>query len=295
MKTKAKFLCSSFSLLLIVMMPPTVRAESAVQLYDQGKTLFEQIQDLELLQRNIEECYQVEKRTLVVASRSGQSWRNCPEFEGKLMNRVFGHLAGTPEYQRFIKAYRILFKSPDFRRLHTDDLFARYMRLLESGRTRFLTQLKEWQKNVGERYSAQHPDGLAQPIPVKRFRFGHAKGSLRNESVRVVPAVRLQVQMPLSASTPLTQCWKGVSRIVVHGMDQSSSASTAASTIDITELPISAALERVVPLEKGPRGYHLGLVKEGGGRSGTLKNLQSSGVTDGYGSYPILDLEGENR
>ena len=139
----------------------------------------------------------------MAACWSGQSWRDHAELDGKLMNRVFGHLAGTPEYERFIREYRTLIQRPDYRRLHTDELFAEYMRLLESGRIRFLTQLKEWQESLAEKCSAQAHEGLAQSIPVKTVTFGHAEGSQRTESGRVVPAIRLQVQMPLSGSTPL--------------------------------------------------------------------------------------------
>ena len=82
MKRKAKLFCSSLLLSLMIMLPATVRAESAVPLYDKTKKLFEQIQDLELMQRNVEECYQAEKRTPMVACWSGQSWRDHAELDG---------------------------------------------------------------------------------------------------------------------------------------------------------------------------------------------------------------------
>jgi hypothetical protein len=164
-------------------------------------------------------------------------------------------------------ANRKLVQRPDYRRRYTDELFAQYMSLLESGRTRFLTQLQEWQENVPERYPVQiqSHDGLTQPISVKKFTLGHTKGTKRNERVRVVSAVRL-LQMPLSGSTPLAFCWKGVSRNVVHAIDHSGSAGTAGSAIDSVELTVPVTQERVVPLEEFSLGYHHGLVK--GGRSG---------------------------
>jgi hypothetical protein len=284
MKTKAKLLCSSLLLSLIIMLPAIVRAESAVLLYERANKLFEQIQDLELMQRNIEECYQAEKRTPMVACWSGQSWRDQAELDGRLMNRVFGHLADTPEYERFIMEYRTLIQRPDYRRLHTDELFAEYMRLLESGRIRFLTQLKEWQEGLAEKRSAQAHEALAQSIPVKTVTFGHAEGSQRIESGRVAPAIRLQVQMPLNGSAPLAVDQKGVSRIVVLGMDQSGSASTGAPAIDMVELIILVAQERIVPLEEVSRGYHHALVK--GVRSGTRANLKfSDAVEKGVGAW----------
>ena len=202
MKTKVKLLYSSLLLSLIIMLPATVRAESAVLLYERANQLFEQIQDLELMQRNIEECYQAEKGTLRVASFARQSWGEPAELDGKLINRVFGHLAGAPEYERFVKAHGALIQRPDYKRRHTDELFAEYMRLLESGRIRLLTQLKEWQESLAEKSSAQAHEGLPQSIPMKTVTFGHAEGSQRTESGPVAPAIRLHIQMPLSGSTP---------------------------------------------------------------------------------------------
>jgi hypothetical protein len=282
MKAKAKLLYSSLLLSLIIMLPATVRAESAVLVDDKTKKLFEQIQDLELMQRNIQECYQAEKRTAMVASWSGQSWRDHAELDGTLMNRVFGYLDGTPEYERFIMEYRTLVQRQDYRRLHTDELFAEYKRLLESGRIRFLTQLKEWQESLAEKCSAQAHEGLAQSNPVKTVTFEHAEGPQRTQSGRAAPSKWLRVQMLLSGSTPLAVGQESVSGIV--GMDQSGSASTAAPTIDMMELNIPVARERALPPEKVSMGYHHGLVK--GVRSGTRTNLKfSDAVEKGVGAW----------
>jgi hypothetical protein len=274
MSTKAKLFCSSLLLSLIFMAPAPVRPGSAVPQCDYAKKLFEQIQDLELMQRTIEECYQAEKRTPMGACWSGQSWRDHTESPGKLINRVLRDLAGTPEYERFITEYRTLIQCPDYRRLHTDQLFAEYMRLLESGRTRLMTQLKEWQESSAEQCSAQAHEGLALSIPVNTATFGHAEGSQRAQSVRVVPAIRLQLQMPLGGSAPLAVGEESVSGIV----------SAAAPTIDLVELNTLVAQERVVPLEKVSMGYHHGLVK--GFRSETRTNLTlSDSVKKGVGAW----------
>ncbi len=278
MKTKAKLLCSSLLLSLIIMLPATVRAESAVPLYDKTKKLFEQIQDLELMQRNVEECYQAEKRTPMVACWSGHSWRDHAELDGKLMNRVFGHLAGTPEHEKFITEYLTLIQRPDYRRLHADKLFAEYMRLLESGRTRLMTQWKDLQESLTEDGSVQLHEGLAPSIPVKTVTFGHAEGSPRTESGRVVPAIRLQVQIPPSGSTPLAVGQKGVLWTVFPGMDQSSSPHTVAPTIDMVEPNTLVPRERIVPLEAVSMGDHHVLVK--GVRSGTRTNLKFSDAVE---------------
>jgi hypothetical protein len=92
---------------------------------------------------------------------------------------------------------------PDYRRLHTDELFAEYMRLLESGRIRFLTQLQEWQESLAEECSAEAHEGLAQSISVKAVTFDDEEGSQRTESGPVAPTIRLHIQMPQSGSTPL--------------------------------------------------------------------------------------------
>jgi hypothetical protein len=288
MKRKAKLVCSSLLLSLIIVLPATIRAESAVPLYDNTKKLFEQIQDLELMRRNVEECYEAEKRTPMATSRSGQSWRDHAELNRELMNRAFGYLAGTPEHQRFMREFRRLLRDQDYRRLHTDELFAEYMRLLESGRIRFLTQLKEWQESFPEKCSVQAHEALAQYIQVQTVTFGHAEGSQRSENNgRVVPAIRSQVQVPLSGPPPLVLGQRSVSRIVVHGMDQSASPGTVPPTIDIVELNTLVALERLVPLEKFRRATHYGVLK--GLRLGTSTTLQFSHVfKKGVGAWDQL-------
>ncbi len=284
MKTKVKLLYSSLMLSLIIMLPATVRAESAVLPHERANQLLEQIQDLELMQRNIEECYQAEKGTLSVASFARQSWGEPAELDRKLINRVFGHLAGAPEYERFVKAHGALIQRPDYKRRHTDELFAEYMRLLESGRIRFLTQLKGWQESLAEKSSAQAHEGLPQSIPMKTVAFGHAEGSQITESGRVAPAIRLHTQMSPSGSTPSAVGRKNVLRIVVHGMDQSGSAGTAASTIDMVEFNILVAEERVAPPEKVSIGYPHGFITAV--RSRTYPNLKfSDAVEKGVGTW----------
>ncbi|MDQ1239555.1 MAG: hypothetical protein QG577_1741 [Thermodesulfobacteriota bacterium] len=229
---------------LIIMAPPSIRAESAVRLYDKSMKLFNQIRDLDLMQRNIEECYQAEKRTLVGTCSSGQYRRDHTEFDGELMNRVLGHLADTQEYEEFMMAYQDLIQRPGYRSLHTDELFAAYMRLLKSGRLRFLAQLEDRQESVPENCSIQAHEGLAQSVPVKPVMFGRAEGTQKAESERLVPAVLFHVQMPLNGSKPIAVSGKSVSIIVVPHTDQSGNA---APTIDVVELHVLIAQERVVP------------------------------------------------
>ena len=226
MKTKAKLICSALLLSIIIMLPAAVRAESAVLLYERANQLFEQIQDLELMQRNIEECYQAEKGTLRVASFARQSWGEPAELDGKLINRVFGHLAGTPEYERFVKAHEALIQRPDYRRLYADELFAEYMRLLDAGRKRLTTQLG--QESLVQNGSVQPYQGSAQASPGKPVAVGYPERSKRPEGGRVVPAIGEEVQMSLIGSALLTVDHNGSSRIVVPGIDQPDSPHTDA-------------------------------------------------------------------
>jgi hypothetical protein len=184
MKTKLQLLGLSLVLSLLVILPATVGAESAVPLGDKGKKIVEKIQDIELMRRNIEECYYAERGVRSEERIVRLSGPNHAGLDGALLNRVFRHLAGTPEYERFVTEYRKLIQRPDYRRLHTDELFAEYLRLLESGRVRFLTQLKEWQAGSAEECAAPGHEGPTQPLPMKEVTFGHPEASQRTESGR---------------------------------------------------------------------------------------------------------------
>jgi hypothetical protein len=239
MKSHAKTFCCGLLGWLIIMLPAAVRAESPVPLYDKTKKLLWQIHDLELMQRNAEECYRAEKRTSMTACSSRQGWTDHAELDGTLMNPVFGHLAGTSEYERFSMAYRRLTRLPDYRRLHTDELLAEYMRLLQSGRTRLMTQWKHLQESVTENGADQLQGGL--PQAVQKVPTESPELMKKNESRRVGPIKREGVQLPGSGSTTLAVGGKSVSRIVVHGMNHSGSTSAAALTFDTVEPNILVA------------------------------------------------------
>jgi hypothetical protein len=278
MKTTVNLLASSLLLAVIALLPATVRSESAAPLFDKAKKIAERIQDLDLMQRNIQECYQSEKRTSTVASPSAHSGRNHAGLDGKLLNRVFDHLVGTPEYERFFSAYRSLMEHPDYRRVHSDALFAEYMRLLESGRIRFLTQLKEWQRNFPEKDLAQAREALAEPIPVNTVTLENGKGSQRAKNGRVAAAIELHISVPSNRSKPLTMGQERTLRIVVKGMPQSCSVSTVAPATDVLGLVILDVQERAVPLEEVTMDYRHGLVK--GILSGPRKDPQFSDAAE---------------
>jgi len=143
MKTKTKLFGSLLLVATITMTPCTVRSQDlSIPFDDRAYQLIEQIQDLELMGRDIQRCYEAEKRTAMIASFSRQSLTDS-RLNSELMNRVFGHLVGSPEYERFVMVYRELIQSPGYKQLHSANLFAEYMRLIESARTRLTTQLKE--------------------------------------------------------------------------------------------------------------------------------------------------------
>jgi hypothetical protein len=187
MKTKSRLLCSSLLVSLIIVLPAAVPLQTAsVARHGKADQLIDQLRDLDLMQRNVEECYRAESGAPVVEHVCTLSRRNPETLDGALVNRVFWYLAGTSEYERFVTAHRALIQLPDHRRLHADKLFAEYMCLLESGRMRFLDQLNECQGSLAEDGWAQAQGGLAQSIQAKTVKFGHVQGSERPESGRAV-------------------------------------------------------------------------------------------------------------
>jgi hypothetical protein len=72
---------------------------------------------------------------------------------GELINRVFSHLAGAPEYERFVKVYQGLIGAPGYKQICTANLFAEYMSLMQSARTRLTTQLKDRLRHLAKKNS----------------------------------------------------------------------------------------------------------------------------------------------
>jgi len=145
MNSKAIFY-SYVLLAIFILFPATVQSqELLVPLNDETKNIFDQLLDIELLENNIVQCYQAEKGAFTVASFARQSWGEPAELDGKLLERVFGRLSGTPEYERFMDVHRSVIHRPDYSRLYASELFAEYMRLFESARTRLKAQLRERQ------------------------------------------------------------------------------------------------------------------------------------------------------
>jgi len=141
----SKVILNAYELLsMFIVFPAPVQSQDLlVPLNDETKKIFEQLLDIELLQQNIVQCYQLEKGTLATASLARQSWGETAELDGKLFNRVFARLEGTPEYEKFVDAHWAVVQRPDYRSLYLSELFAEYMRLFESAKTRLTRQLKE--------------------------------------------------------------------------------------------------------------------------------------------------------
>ncbi len=137
-------LYSCVLLSMVIVFPATVQSqELLVPLNDEIKKIFDRLVDIELLQQNIVQCYQAEKGAFTVASLARQSWGESAELDGKLLNRVFVGLSGTPEYERFVDAHRRIIQRSNHSPLYASELFAEYMRLLESARSRLTVQLRE--------------------------------------------------------------------------------------------------------------------------------------------------------
>ncbi|MFA6221234.1 MAG: hypothetical protein WC647_02850 [Desulfomonilaceae bacterium] len=155
MKTKTKLFGSLLLVATITIMPGIVRSQDlSIPVDDTAYQLIEQIQDLELMGRDIQRCYEAEKRTAMIASLSRQSLTDS-QLNSELMNRVFSHLVGTSEYERFLKVYRALIRSPGYKQLYSANLCSEYMRLIESVRTRLTTQLKERLRSLAKESSTQ--------------------------------------------------------------------------------------------------------------------------------------------
>ncbi len=144
MKKKTKLLGSLLLIAIITITPGAVRSQDlSIPFDDRAFQIINQIQDLESMGRDIERCYEVEKRTALSASLSRQSLTDSTQFNSELINRVFACLVGTPEHERFVKVYRELIQSPGYKQLYSANLFAEYMRLIESASSRLTTELKE--------------------------------------------------------------------------------------------------------------------------------------------------------
>lgn len=144
MKNKAILLCSYILLSMVVAFPGNVHSqELSIPLDQRTHQLFQELQDIELLRHDIAECYQAQTKTFMAASLARQSAGETAELDNNLVDRVFHRLAGAPEYEKFMVAYKAVTQRPDFNKLYAEELFGEYMRLLDSARTRLTVELKQ--------------------------------------------------------------------------------------------------------------------------------------------------------
>lgn len=187
-----RLLCAAVLIWIAVFSASPVRAqELSVPADNATLRIFHKIQDLERLQRNIEECYQAETRSLTVAFLSG-SPKHVAELDGELVARVFEHLAGSPEHKRFLEAYDLLAQEPDRRVRHSAELYQQYVRLLESSRTRLINQLREGQDRLTEANSTQPvgQNALAQPSAGRTTMLAQSSHTNGSANGRTEPAGR---------------------------------------------------------------------------------------------------------
>jgi hypothetical protein len=156
MKTKTIALACLLLVATIAMTPVTVRSHDlSIPFDDRAFQLIEQIQDLELMGRDMQRTCEAQKRTATLASLSRQSTTPPIQLNGELINRVFSHLAGAPEYERFVKVYRELIRPPGHEQMCRANLFAEYMSLIKCVRTRLTTQLKDRLRCLAKESSAE--------------------------------------------------------------------------------------------------------------------------------------------
>lgn len=155
--------------LCLIILPSTISlsAESTSTMDEEIYQLLTQIRDIESLKCNIQDCYHTEKQILEVARPSGQSASFSAKLDSELVNRVFGYFANTPELESFVKAYNSLLQRSNYREFFTSELFAEYMKLLQSGQARLMTQLQRYLKSVSLVDSSEQcaPKVLPETLP----------------------------------------------------------------------------------------------------------------------------------
>ena len=149
------------TLLCMIILPSTLSlsAETNSTVDKEIYQLITQIRDIESLKCNIQNCYHTEKQILEVARPSGLSTNFSAKLDRELVNRVFGYLSSTPELESFVKTYTALIERSNYREFFTSELFAEYMKLLQSGQARLISQLQRYFK------SASLVDSSEQHIP----------------------------------------------------------------------------------------------------------------------------------
>ncbi|MGC8605391.1 MAG: hypothetical protein ACP5VS_17115, partial [Desulfomonilaceae bacterium] len=130
--------------------PPTSVLSEGIDVTTDGEfyRIITQIQDIESMKINIQDCYRSDKKVLEVSRLSGQSPNYSARLDCELMNRVFGYLADTPEYRHFFKAYNSLIEKSNYRELCSRELFAEYMKFLMLGRQRLMNRLLRYLRTV---------------------------------------------------------------------------------------------------------------------------------------------------
>ena len=168
MKNHAK-LFWLFALLCMIILPSTLclSAESTSTMDEEIYQLLTQIRDIESLKCNIKNCYHTERQTLEVARPSGLSTNFSAKLDRELVNRVFGYFANTPELESFVKAYNSLLQRSNYREFFTSELFAEYMKLLQSGQARLISQLQRYLKSASlvDSNEQQAPNVLPERLP----------------------------------------------------------------------------------------------------------------------------------
>jgi hypothetical protein len=158
-----------FTLLCMIVLASTLSlsAETNPTMDEEIYQLITQIRDIESLKSNIQNCYHTEKQILEVARPSGLSTNFSARLDRELVNRVFGYLSNTPELESFVTAYTALLQRSNYREFFTTELFAEYMKLLQAGQERLISQLQRYLKSVTlvESNEQEAPNILPETLP----------------------------------------------------------------------------------------------------------------------------------
>jgi hypothetical protein len=201
MKKKAQLFCLLLLVATMAMTPGSALSlDLSIPFDDRAFQIIEQIQDLELMGRNIQRCYEAEKRTSMSASLSGQTSADSTRFNGELVNRVFGYLVGTPEHGRFVEVYRELIRYPGYKKNCAANLYAEYIRLIKSARTRLTAELKERLRILviesSAEFSASRELPESNPVNIVSRQYPGRAKSARKEARNLT--IIEESQMPLT-------------------------------------------------------------------------------------------------
>jgi hypothetical protein len=203
MQTRQRLLGSIVCLALIFLLSPPARGQSAYLSDSETSLLLDEIRDLDLLRQNIEDCYSAVKRYEGRRFVSDEAAATVAELDVNLVRRVFSRLSRYPEYKQFTTKYREFRQDAGYRRLHADELFAVYVRLLDTGRARLLRQWGAQRELVPKGLVGKAFPGVPEASPHRIFARPRQDFVNPVHHCRAVPAVLLRLDQPFKENGSL--------------------------------------------------------------------------------------------